>query len=80
MNFKGHVTQKQLCEEDLKYLAASQFQEWKNFLINRYFRGELEIQEKSLMKIVEATRQDEQDIENVQEARDRLTEEEKAKI
>jgi hypothetical protein len=48
-----------LCEDDLKYLAASQFQEWKNFVITRYFRGELEIQEKSLMKIVEATKYDE---------------------
>lgn len=32
-----------MCEEDFKYLAISQFGDWKNFIITRYLRTELEL-------------------------------------
>jgi len=34
---------KQMCEEDFKYLAISNFGDWKNFIITRYLRTELEL-------------------------------------
>jgi hypothetical protein len=49
-----------LSEEDLRYLAGKNFADWKNFVITRHFRMELDIgQEKPLPKIVEVTRHDE---------------------
>ena len=57
---KGQTYTKVLSEEDLRYLAGKNFADWKNFVITRHFRMELDIgQEKPLPKIVEVTRHDE---------------------
>lgn len=50
-----------MCEDDFKYLAVSHFADWKNFVIMRYLRTELDMgnQEKPLTRIVEAETKDE---------------------
>jgi hypothetical protein len=32
-----------MCEDDFKYLAISHFGDWKNFVITRYLRNELDM-------------------------------------
>jgi hypothetical protein len=71
---------KNLCEDDLRYLAESKFKDWKNFVITRYLRQELGI-EKPLQRIQE-TRDEEQDDDmndRVEESQ-QLTQEEQQKI
>lgn len=58
LNFKGETYVKNLCEDDLRYLASSQFADWKNFIIMRYLRTELNI-EKPLQRIQEAETKEE---------------------
>jgi hypothetical protein len=56
VTFKGKCHSKPLPEEDMRYLVATQFAEWKNFVITRHFRLELDIgQEQPLPKIAEVT-------------------------
>ena len=43
---------KNLCEDDLRYLAENKFQDWKNFVVTRHLRQELGI-EKPLQRIQE---------------------------
>ena len=44
----------------MRYLASKNFADWKNFVITRHFRLELDIgQEKPLPKILEVARHDE---------------------
>lgn len=46
---------KQLCEDDFRYLSSTQFADWKNFIITRYLRSELDIgNDKPLHRIAEA--------------------------
>jgi hypothetical protein len=58
LNFKNQTFVKNLCEDDLKYLTSSQFADWKNFVITRYLRNELDI-ENPLQRIAEAETRDE---------------------
>ena len=60
--YKGKSHAKQLPEEDMRYLVATQFAEWKNFVITRHFRLELDIgQEQPLPQIAEVTGVEEND-------------------
>lgn len=63
MIYKGVKSVKQLCEEDVKYLTQSQFQDWKNYVIMRYMRTELDVVQsvEALQSINEATTKDEGD-------------------
>jgi hypothetical protein len=75
---------KNLYEDDVRYLAQSQFADWKNFVMMRHLRVELEI-EKHLYKITEAETRDEgEDDLNDRVAEDvrpqTITEEERQKI
>ena len=71
-----------MCEEDFKYLAISNFGDWKNFIITRYLRTELEMgttepAQPSLQRIQEVGDEDKQDEPASMLV---ITEEEKAKI
>jgi hypothetical protein len=62
LNLNGVTHSKNLCEDDFKYLASTKFVDWKNFIITRYLRIELDIgQEKPLQKISEANKMEESD-------------------
>ena len=43
VSFKNQLLKKQLCEEDLRYLIETDFKGWKNFVMTRHFRLELNI-------------------------------------
>lgn len=61
VQFRGKNHVKQLIEEDIRYLVATQFAEWKNFVITRHFRLELDIgHEQPLPRIAEEGAVDEE--------------------
>lgn len=73
---------KPLVEEDLTYMVSTQFCRWKNYLMTRHFRLELNIgNEKPLPKIVEDKR-GEDDLVSETDPRDKfpITEAEKPQI
>jgi hypothetical protein len=43
LNIRGQTFTKVLSEEDLRYIASKNFADWKNFIITRHFRLELDI-------------------------------------
>lgn len=64
LQYKGQTAVKQLCEDDFRYLSVSQFKDWKNFVILRYLRAELDVQttdNNPLQRIAEAETKDEGD-------------------
>ena len=82
MVYQGQTHTKVLTEEDLVHLAATQFCRWKNFLMTKHFRLELNIgQEKPLPRIMEDKR-GEDDLISETDPRDKypITEAEKPKI
>ena len=77
--FQGQTHTKQLTEDDLRYLAATNFARWKNFVMTRHFRLELNIgHEEPLPKIMEDKR-GEDDLISETDPREKfpVTEEEK---
>ena len=82
MNFQGQTFTKPLTEEDLVQLVSTQFCRWKNYLMTKHFRLELNIgQEKPLPKIMEE-KHGEDDLISETDPRDKfpITEAEKPKI
>mgnify|MGYP000096933429 FL=1 len=71
-----------MCEDDFKYLAISHFSDWKNFVITRYLRNELDMgtTDQVLQRIQEATKQDEDCPDEPPASMIVMSEEEKAKI
>jgi len=81
LNIKGQTYNKGLSEEDLRYLASRNFADWKNFVITRHFRLELDIgHEKPLQKINEVTRQDEDLDDSLNDRAEEVTLEERANL
>lgn len=73
---------KQLTEDDLRYLVATNFARWKNFVMTRHFRLELNIgHDEPLPKIMEDKR-GEDDLISETDPKDKypIKEEEKQRI
>ena len=73
---------KQLTEDDLRYLVATNFGRWKNFVMTRHFRLELNIgHDEPLPKIMEDKR-GEDDLISETDPKDKypIKEEEKQRI
>ena len=82
MSFQGQNYCKPLIEEDLLHLVSTHFCRWKNYLMTKHFRLELNIgQEKPLPKIMEDKR-GEDDLISETDPREKfpITEAEKPKI
>lgn len=80
--YQGQTHSKTLTEEDLIHLSATGFCRWKNFLMTKHFRMELNIgQEKPLPRIMEDKR-GEDDLISETDPRDKypITDAEKQKI
>ncbi len=78
---KGQTHTKVLSEEDLRYLASKNFVDWKNFVITRHYRMELDIgQEKLLPKILEVARHDEDFDDMLNDRLEEVTVEEQANL
>ena len=80
--FQGQSHSKVLTEEDLVTLASTSFCRWKNYLMTKHFRLELNIgQEKPLPQIVEDKR-GEDDLISEADPREKfpVTEAEKTKL
>ena len=82
VTYQGQSHSKAVTEEDLVHLCSTSFCRWKNYLMTKHFRLELNIgQEKPLPKIVEDKR-GEDDLISETDPRDRfpITEAEKPQI
>ena len=63
VQFKDQTFKKNLNEDDLRYLAVSNFKQWSNFVMTRHFRLELNIgAEQPLPKIMEDKRGEDGDL------------------
>ena len=72
-----------MTEEDLRFLIATNFKAWKNYMMTKHFRLELNVtQEEPLPKIMEDKRGEDDDLVSEADPRELYpaTEEEKQKI
>jgi len=83
VSFQGQTHVKSMSEEDLRYLVATNFKSWKNYVMTKHFRLELNIgNEEPLPKILEDRRGEDDELVSEADPRDLYpaTEEEKQKI